>query len=165
MLQRSIQKLLRVASSSEMTRSICSAPSSSWTSSDPWRLLHNSVSSAWKMCHPSKTPVPAQTYLRYLSSCRETHQNIKARRPHPFYFQDPIWQQPADLGQMIDGEMSKGGKRKRWFHTKIISCLIFGWFPFSCLFEEASRKSDVPWNNRDTSPSGTNTEYVTLWIS
>lgn len=154
MLQRSIQKHWRVASSSEMTWSICSAPSSSWTSSDPWRLLHNSVSSAWKMCHPCKMPVPVQTYLHYLSSCRETHQNIKAGRPHPFYFQNPIWQQPPDLGQMIDGKMSQEKKRKRRFHTKIISCLISGWLPFSYSSEEVPQKSDVPWNNQNMSPYG-----------
>lgn len=91
----------------------------------------------------------------------------KARRPHPFYFQNHTWQQPADLGHMIDGEMSEEEKkgRKRWFHTKIISCLISGWFPLSCSCKEAFQKSDVPWNNRDTSLSGTSGEYVTTWIS
>lgn len=91
----------------------------SQTSSDPWRLLQNSVSSAWEMCQPCKMPVPAQTYLHYLSSCRERHQNIKAHRPHPFYFWNQTWQQPADHGLMIDGEMSLVGGKKEGKETII----------------------------------------------
>lgn len=41
----------------------------------------------------------------------------------------------------------KKGK-KWWFHTKIISCLISGWFPLSYSCEGAFQKSDVPWNNQ-----------------
>lgn len=58
---------------------------------------------------------------------------------------------------------AKNGK-KRWFRTKIISCLISDWFPLSYSCEETFQKSDVPWNNRNTSLSVCG-EYVTTWIS